>query len=604
MKKKYAIIAKDRKGVKDMFKGSITDVPGIKVGHSEIKEGLTGVTVILPPEGTVAGVDVRGAAPGTRETDLLKPENTVQGVNAIFLSGGSAYGLAVGDGIMKALEEKGIGLDVVVAQVPIVAGAVIFDLTTGDPKIRPGAKEGYQAVVNAKEETAQGLVGAGLGASVGKYKGLEYAMKSGLGTASMKVGDLVVGALVITNAFGDIYDARNNEKIAGAYDREKKSFIDTRQALFNKEGQNFIGGNTTIACLATNGKFSKAQCQKIAGMAHNGYARSIFPTHTTNDGDTIFCLATGQVEADVSLVGAMATDVISQAIYNSVAVHNCGGLPGRESLEWPASRNRAGSEVKMNQVKKSPANQKSATRRLVIVAMLGAITFVLGLTPLGFVPIGPLNATTMHIPVIIGAVLEGPLVGALVGLIFGLSSLFNAITRPTAISFCFYNPLISIVPRILLGLIAGYLFKFLKDKDSHTTKTVVQVGWVAIIAFLLYGLYRSLVPEVKVYSAIFNGILSIVSLVLFFYLKKYDEKNFAVMVSAFVATIMHTIMVMGGIYIFFAERFLAALKPDASLDMARKVIFSFIFTSGVPEAIIAVIITAAVANAVRERIKN
>ena len=315
-----------------MFKGSITDVQGIKVGHSEIQEALTGVTVILAPEETVAGVDVRGAAPGTRETDLLKPENTVQGVNAIFLSGGSAYGLAVGDGIMQALEEKGIGLDVLVARVPIVSGAVIFDLTTGNPKIRPGAKEGYQAVLNAKAETDQGLVGAGLGASVGKYNGLEFAMKCGLGTASMQVGDLVVGALVVTNAFGDIYDARNNEKIAGAYNREAKQFIDTRSVLYKERAQSFIGGNTTIACLATNGKFSKAQCQKIAGMAHNGYGRSIFPAHTTNDGDTIFCLATGQVDADVTLVGSMATDVMSQAIYNSLEVESCGGLPGRKSL--------------------------------------------------------------------------------------------------------------------------------------------------------------------------------------------------------------------------------------------------------------------------------
>ncbi len=316
-----------------MFKGSITDVPGVRVGHSENKEALTGVTVILPPAGTCAGVDVRGGAPGTRETDLLKPENTVEEVHAIFLSGGSAYGLAVGDGIMRALEEDQVGLDVVVAKVPIVCGAVIFDLVLGDPSLRPGAEDGYRAVRQAKNQTAQGLVGAGLGASVGKYHGLDYAMKSGLGTASLNVGGLIVGGLVITNAFGDIYNAWTQKKIAGAYDREGKKFLETRDLLYQGQMQNFIGGNTTIACIATNAKLNKAQCQKLSSMAHNAYGRSIFPVHTTNDGDTIFSLATGEKEADLSLLGAMATDVLSMAIANSVEVEDCGGFPGRKSLE-------------------------------------------------------------------------------------------------------------------------------------------------------------------------------------------------------------------------------------------------------------------------------
>lgn len=255
----------------------------------------------------------------------------------------------------------------------------------------------------------------------------------------------------------------------------------------------------------------------------------------------------------------------------------------------------------MKNVEKSAMSQRNSTRRLVIVAMLGAITVVLGLTPLGFVPIGPLSATTMHIPVIIGALLEGPVVGGLVGLIFGLSSLFNAITRPSAISFVFYNPLISIVPRVLIGVIAGYLFKFLKDKDSHTTKQVVRAAWIAIIAFLLYGIYRGATPEVNVFSLVLNSVLAVVSIILYTRLRKYDEKNFAVMVSAFVTTILHTVMVMGGIYLFYAERFLKAMNPDAALETARKVIFSFIYTSGLPEAIIAVIVSTAVINAVRER---
>lgn len=252
----------------------------------------------------------------------------------------------------------------------------------------------------------------------------------------------------------------------------------------------------------------------------------------------------------------------------------------------------------MNQVK---TKKTTSVRQLVIVAMLGAITVVLGMTPLGFIPIGPLSATTMHIPVIIGAILEGPVVGGLVGLIFGLSSLFNAMTRPTAISFVFYNPLISIVPRVLLGVFAGLIFKAFKDKDPVKSKKVVQVLWILIILFLAYGVVTSITPDLKTTALIVNSLLLVVSCVLFYYLRRYNEKNLAIMMSSFIATILHTIMVMGGIYIFFAERFLQAFNPDAPLSTARKVIFSFIFTSGLPEAIIAVIISSAVVNAVKER---
>lgn len=316
-----------------MYTGYLTDVKGIRVGHSMDEDALTGVTVILLPEETTAGVDVRGGAPGTRETDLLRPENLVKYVHGIVLSGGSAFGLDSASGAMKYLEENSIGLDVGVAKVPIVPAAVIFDLGCGNPDVRPDLQMGYDACMNASTgEVRQGNIGAGIGATVGKILGNDYAMKSGLGSASIKVGDLVVSAITICNAFGDVFDYERNEHIAGCFDIKTKEFKNTLEVM--KSGfVNSNNTNTTISVVATNGIFDKAQCTKISAMAHNGYANSIYPVHTLADGDTIFTASTGEVEADVNLVGALASKVIARAVANSIYnTKGLGGFVGHENL--------------------------------------------------------------------------------------------------------------------------------------------------------------------------------------------------------------------------------------------------------------------------------
>lgn len=304
-----------------MYSGYLTDVEGVSLGHSEDLNSPTGISVAIFREGATAGVDVRGGAPGTRETDLLNAENLVDKVHAIFLSGGSAYGLDASSGIMKYLEENNIGMDVNVCKVPIVTGAVIFDLSVGNPFIRPDFKMGYEACLNSKEENKlSGIVGAGAGASVGKILGNEFAMKSGIGQASITIGDLQISAITALNAFGDIYDFENKTQIAGVYDREKKEFLNTEK-LYEKKSANynaFKGKNTTISIVCTNAKLTKANCKKISSMAHDGFARSIIPVHTMFDGDTIFTAATGKIEADISLIGMNAAKVVSRSIANAI----------------------------------------------------------------------------------------------------------------------------------------------------------------------------------------------------------------------------------------------------------------------------------------------
>ena len=300
-----------------MYKGYITDVSGVKVGHAQDAEGATGVTVILVENGCVAGVDVRGSAPGTRETDLLRSTKMIEKIHGIVLSGGSAYGLESASGVMKYLEEKKIGFDVGVGVVPIVPGAVIFDMDIGDPKIRPTKLMGYQAAKEATVvEDRQGNVGAGMGATVGKILGYESSMKGGLGSATVKVDDLYVSALVVVNAMGDIYNSITGEKIAGVYDYNSKKHMDTIELM--KEGYKSSNTNTTLAVVATNAKLSKDQANKVAQMAHNGYARSIVPVHTTHDGDTIFAISCGEVVADVNLVGVLAIEAIEKGIINAI----------------------------------------------------------------------------------------------------------------------------------------------------------------------------------------------------------------------------------------------------------------------------------------------
>ncbi len=295
----------------------ITDVPGIKVGHEQNGEGMTGCTVIIAEKGAVAGVDVRGSAPGTRETDLLSPLNMMEKVHAILLTGGSAFGLAAADGVMAALEEKNIGFDVGMTKVPIVPAAVLFDLTIGDYKIRPDYQMGYQAVEKASSsEDSLGKVGAGMGCSVGKLLGPEQASASGLGSACLELQDGVyIGALVGVNAFGDILD-REGKIIAGCQDKEG-NFLDTYEQMKSYQAQGF-GQNTTIGVIATNAKLTKAEANKIAQVAHNGYARHINPVHTMLDGDTIFAMSTGYKKIDINLLATAASDVMGQAIVKAI----------------------------------------------------------------------------------------------------------------------------------------------------------------------------------------------------------------------------------------------------------------------------------------------
>lgn len=298
---------------------NILDVKGIKVGQVEDKEGLTGCTVIICEDGGVCGVDVRGSAPGTRETDLLDPINMVQKVHAIVLSGGSAFGLESTCGVSRYLEEKGIGFDVGVAKVPIVTGAVLFDLGVGDPKCRPNIEMGYKACQIANNiELKQGNYGAGCGATVGKIRGSEFCTKGGIGSYSIKLDNgLVVSAIIAVNAFGDVYE--NGQVIAGVLNDDKTDFLNTYDLMkkgVNKGGFNI--DNTTIGAVVTNAKLSKAECKKISQMAHNGFAKSIFPIHTPHDGDTIFTLATGEIETDMTLLGSIASEVVEKSVISAI----------------------------------------------------------------------------------------------------------------------------------------------------------------------------------------------------------------------------------------------------------------------------------------------
>lgn len=305
--------------------GSIVDVPGIKLGHHTLSTRPTGCTVMLCEEGATASVDVRGSAPGTRETDLLDPINMVDKVHAVMLSGGSAYGLDAASGVMRYLEENKIGFKIGNGVVPIVPAAILMDLGVGDFSIRPDAEAGYQACLAATtSENTEGNVGAGAGATVGKMFGPNFSMKGGLGTASYKVPgtEVVVGAIVAVNAVGDVYDPRTNQIIAGARNEDGNGFRDTVSTIMN--GRNVVksvGANTTIGAVATNVPFNKAQLKKIAEMAHNGFARSINPVHTMFDGDTIFALSTNKlegVEGNVTAIGTIAAFVMAQAIARAI----------------------------------------------------------------------------------------------------------------------------------------------------------------------------------------------------------------------------------------------------------------------------------------------
>ncbi len=309
--------------------GAITDVAGISVGHFTDTRRPTGCSVVLVPEGAVGGVDVRGAAPGTRETDLLSPVNTVEVVHAVLLSGGSAFGLDAATGVMRWLEEKGVGVDVGAARVPIVPGAVLFDLLVGDARIRPGADAGYAACEAAsKEHPAEGNVGAGTGAAIGKIFGHERAMKGGIGTASVTVGGVTVGALIACNALGDVVDPDTGRVLAGARTADGARLLDSRRALLAGEAPTPILAsnpiltvtNTTIGVVATDAKLTKAQANRLAQVSHDGLARAINPVHTVADGDTLFALATGRHEKHpgMMVLATMAAEAVARATVRAV----------------------------------------------------------------------------------------------------------------------------------------------------------------------------------------------------------------------------------------------------------------------------------------------
>jgi L-aminopeptidase/D-esterase-like protein len=320
----------------------ITDVQGIKVGHFTESGRPTGCTVLIFEKGATAGVDVRGAAPGTRDTELLNPVNTVQQVQAILLSGGSAFGLRAADGVVRYLEEHGLGFHLGPATVPIVPAAILFDLGLGDWKIRPTAESGYKACQAATAgKVAEGNVGAGAGATVGKMFGMKSAMKSGVGTASLRVGNtgIVVGALVAVNAVGDVVDPKTGKIVAGARKPDGSGFLDSMAQIRQGHGVEIAAGaNTTIGVVATNVAMTKTQATKVAQMAHDGLARSINPVHTGSDGDTIFAVATSavSVRAEHTAIGAIAAEVLEQAVLR--AVMSARGLPGLPSYQDLANR--------------------------------------------------------------------------------------------------------------------------------------------------------------------------------------------------------------------------------------------------------------------------
>ena len=328
----------------------IADVPGIKVGHHTLTERPTGCTVVLVDgPGAVGGVSQRGGAPGTRETDLLDPANMVERVNAIALAGGSAFGLDAAQGVVRFLDERKIGYHVGAAGVvPIVPAAILMDLWFGgDPKVRPTADCGYRAAFTASTgPVAEGNVGAGAGATVGKMRGMTLSMKGGMGTASLTMPNgLIVGALAAVNAVGDIIDPTSSRVVAGARTDDGKSLADVRTLLrsgmLSRPTGLRAGGNTTIAVVATNARLTKAEASRMAIMADDGLARAINPSHTVGDGDTVFALATGQLsgQVDVSVVGALSAEVLAEAIVRAVVkAESLAGVPSARELHTTPAR--------------------------------------------------------------------------------------------------------------------------------------------------------------------------------------------------------------------------------------------------------------------------
>jgi L-aminopeptidase/D-esterase-like protein len=320
------------------MRDSITDVPGIRVGHAQDLDTARGVTVILCENAKTAGVDVRGGSPGTRETDCLSPVNMVPAPHAIYFSGGSAFGLAGAGGVMKYFRDRKIGFNAWNNLVPIVSGAVIFDLTVGDPLAYPDETMGYRACENASLDVPMGVVGAGTGALIGWAGGLDQRMKGGLGTASAVSGDLVVGALVVVNCWGNVKDPVTGELLGGTLNNEKNGLLDAYEEMKKKQAAYVpakagLTSHTTIGVVATNAVLSKPMATRMAMMAHDGFSRAICPAHTAGEGDSIFALTTGEVESDINIVGSMAADAMARAIAKAIrSAKTAYGYMGHEDL--------------------------------------------------------------------------------------------------------------------------------------------------------------------------------------------------------------------------------------------------------------------------------
>lgn len=314
----------------------IMEVGGFRVGHAQDERGATGCTVLLPDEAAPAGVDVRGGGPASRETPLLSPLMDAKGIHAVLLSGGSAFGLDAAGGVMRYLEERGVGFDVGVTKVPLVCQSCLFDLRIGAADARPDAAMAYAACEGAQYGAPrEGNHGAGLGCTVGKYRGAARAMKGGFGTYAVRVGQVCVGALVAVNALGDIFDCDSGAQLAGLRTEDGRALCSTEAEMCRDiaGAHDLFTGNTTLGIIVTNGAFDKSALCKIAGMAHNGYARAIRPVHTTADGDTIYALSTGAVQADLNAVGTLAATVMARAIGRAVcAAQSAYGFAGRDAL--------------------------------------------------------------------------------------------------------------------------------------------------------------------------------------------------------------------------------------------------------------------------------
>ena len=315
----------------------VTSIENIAIGQAENAKAGTGCTVFVSRDGMAAGLDVRGGGPASRESQLLNPLMSAQVLHAVVLAGGSAYGLGAADGVMRCLEERGIGFDVAVTKVPLVAQSDLFDLTVGDGSVRPDAAMGYEAAKRALEAPnyRDGSFGAGCGATVGKIGGMETCMKTGIGSYAVQLGDLKIGAVVALNALGDVFDWKTGRQVAGLLTEDRTGLRSTTEFMQRsiEVVENRFAGNTTLGIIITNAAFRKPALCKIAGMAHDGYARSIRPVHTSADGDSIYAVSMGNVSADQDLVGTLAADVMSEAILRAVDHAESGyGFPSASEL--------------------------------------------------------------------------------------------------------------------------------------------------------------------------------------------------------------------------------------------------------------------------------